>query len=157
MKVNDAVGGGVLLTLAVGIALYARTLPSIPGQQYGAGAFPLVVAAGLGGCGVWLILQGLRVRATEPWFEPPEWLREPHAILNLVATIGFVLLYIFFGNTIGFIPISLGMLFCLFVLLGARPLPAAATAVVATLVIHTAFYKLLRVPLPWGILESVAW
>jgi putative tricarboxylic transport membrane protein len=25
------------------------------------------------------------------------------------------------------------------------------------LVIHYAFYKLLRVPLPWGVLQGIAW
>jgi putative tricarboxylic transport membrane protein len=30
-------------------------------------------------------------------------------------------------------------------------------AVAATLLIHTLFYKLLRVPLPWGVLEPVLW
>ena len=30
-------------------------------------------------------------------------------------------------------------------------------AVVATVVVHFAFYKLLRVPLPWGILTPIAW
>ena len=30
-------------------------------------------------------------------------------------------------------------------------------AVLATLVIHLAFYKLLRVPLPWGVLANYAW
>lgn len=30
-------------------------------------------------------------------------------------------------------------------------------AVVLTLLIHFVFYKLLRVPLPWGVLQAVAW
>ena len=30
-------------------------------------------------------------------------------------------------------------------------------AIVVTLIIHYAFYKLLRVPLPWGVLERFAW
>jgi putative tricarboxylic transport membrane protein len=30
-------------------------------------------------------------------------------------------------------------------------------AMVGTLLIHTAFYKLLRVPLPWGVLTPYAW
>jgi putative tricarboxylic transport membrane protein len=30
-------------------------------------------------------------------------------------------------------------------------------AVVVTLAIHYAFYKLLRVPLPWGWLEPLGW
>jgi putative tricarboxylic transport membrane protein len=37
------------------------------------------------------------------------------------------------------------------------PLRAALIAVIATLVIHTAFYKLMRVPLPWGVLTPFAW
>jgi putative tricarboxylic transport membrane protein len=38
-----------------------------------------------------------------------------------------------------------------------RVVPAIVVALVATLVIHTRFYKLLRVPLPWGVLEPVLW
>jgi putative tricarboxylic transport membrane protein len=30
-------------------------------------------------------------------------------------------------------------------------------AVIAALVIHFVFYKLLRVPLPWGLLTPFAW
>jgi putative tricarboxylic transport membrane protein len=29
--------------------------------------------------------------------------------------------------------------------------------VLGALVVHFAFYKLLRVPLPWGLLQPVAW
>jgi putative tricarboxylic transport membrane protein len=32
----------------------------------------------------------------------------------------------------------------------------AAVAIIATVVIHLAFYKVLRVPLPWGVLERWA-
>ena len=39
---------------------------------------------------------------------------------------------------------------------GVRPATAALVAVVATLVIWYAFYKLLRVPLPWGVLTKFA-
>ena len=37
-----------------------------------------------------------------------------------------------------------------------RPALAVTVAVVASLVIWFAFYKLLRVPLPWGVLKSYA-
>ena len=30
-------------------------------------------------------------------------------------------------------------------------------ALLMTLLIHYAFYKLLRVPLPWGVLQRIAW
>jgi putative tricarboxylic transport membrane protein len=34
---------------------------------------------------------------------------------------------------------------------------AITIAVIATLLVHLAFYKLLRVPLPWGLLKGYAW
>jgi putative tricarboxylic transport membrane protein len=33
---------------------------------------------------------------------------------------------------------------------------AGVVAVVATVAIHLSFYKVLRIPLPWGLLESYA-
>mgnify|MGYP000887924636 CR=1 FL=1 len=40
---------------------------------------------------------------------------------------------------------------------GFFPQVAVLIAAVATMVIHFAFYKLLRVPLPWGVLTPFAW
>ena len=41
---------------------------------------------------------------------------------------------------------------------GVRPrVRSLPLALVVTLVIHYAFYKLLRVPLPWGVLQGIAW
>ena len=37
------------------------------------------------------------------------------------------------------------------------PLRALVIAVLSALVIHFAFYKLLHVPLPWGVLGGIAW
>jgi putative tricarboxylic transport membrane protein len=48
------------------------------------------------------------------------------------------------------------LLAVLFVIFGERPGRALVVAVVATLVIWYVFYKLLRVPLPWGVLKAYA-
>ena len=37
---------------------------------------------------------------------------------------------------------------------GMPPLPALALAIVFPVVMHLAFYKMLRVPLPWGVLQT---
>jgi len=39
---------------------------------------------------------------------------------------------------------------------GVRPVPAVSVAIIGTIVIWYAFYKLLRVPLPWGVLQRFA-
>ena len=48
MRINDAILGAVLLAFAVAVGLYARTLPAIPGQEYGASVFPTWIALALG-------------------------------------------------------------------------------------------------------------
>jgi len=45
------------------------------------------------------------------------------------------------------------LLLATFVALRVRLGPAIVWAVLGTLVVHFAFYKLLRVPLPWGVLR----
>jgi putative tricarboxylic transport membrane protein len=157
VKINDAVSGALLLAGAAAIALYARTLPSIPGQQYGAGAFPLVIAGGLAACALLLVARGLRTWHTVPLVTAPPWGRDRRLVVNLLATLAALLAYVLFSEAIGFIPFSIAILFLLFILFGARPLPSIVVAVLATLAIHFAFYKLLRVPLPWGVLTPFAW
>ena len=60
------------------------------------------------------------------------------------------------ARTLTFLVVGPLILFGLFVMFGVRPATAALVAVVATLVIWYAFYKLLRVPLPWGVLTKFA-
>ena len=45
----------------------------------------------------------------------------------------------------------------MFLVLKVPPGRSVLFAVVATVLIHFAFYKLLRVPLPWGVLTPYAW
>jgi len=61
------------------------------------------------------------------------------------------------ADALGFVLTGTACLGALFLKFGVKPVRAIAIAVVATLVIHTLFYKLLRVPLPWGVLERFAW
>jgi putative tricarboxylic transport membrane protein len=45
----------------------------------------------------------------------------------------------------------------LFAVFGVRARWILPLALLMTLAIHTAFYKLLRVPLPWGVLQPILW
>ena len=57
---------------------------------------------------------------------------------------------------VGFLLLAPVLLFVWFRTLGVRTPLAVAVAIVATLLIWYAFYKLLRVPLPWGVLTRFA-
>jgi putative tricarboxylic transport membrane protein len=77
-------------------------------------------------------------------------LQRPGPPLVMLAAI---LLYILLSEQLGYLivaPISvlMGLL-----ALRVRPLPAIGWAILASAVVHVAFYKLLKVPLPWGLVR----
>lgn len=150
MRINDAVIGAVLLAVAVAVFLYARTLPAIPGQQYGAAVFPMLVACGLGGCGVALAFAG--IRNWEGAFTPAAWMRTSVAWRRLGLTLLLVLFYIFGSDRLGFLPVSFVLLFVMFTMLGGRWWVAALIAAAVTLIVAKSFGNLLLVPLPRGLL-----
>ncbi len=156
MKINDAIFGAVLLLLGVVVLVHVQAFPRIPGQQVGPALFPGLVAAGLAACGVLLIVSGYRRRADEPWYETADWMRSGRHFVAFAAIVGGVAAYVLLAGTVGFLIVAPILLWVWFTVLRVKPLPAVVTAVVATLVIWYAFYKLLRVPLPWGVLEGVA-
>jgi putative tricarboxylic transport membrane protein len=155
MRVNDAVVGACLIALAIAILVHIQGYPLIPGQKYGPALFPGVIAAGLIACGLLLVRRG--VRAGQPLVALAGWMRNPSLVTNFLAICAVLVFYIAFVGTLGFIPTAAACLVALFLKLRVRPLPAIVVAILATLVIHTLFYKLLRVPLPWGVLEPVLW
>jgi putative tricarboxylic transport membrane protein len=157
MKLNDAVFGLLLLALG-GFVLYTvQSYPQIPGQKVGPAIFPGLIATGLCVGGVLLVIKGWVGRAATPWFAPQAWLKSPRHLLAFAVTIGSVLFYMAVSQKLGFLITSTLILTALFSVLKVRLGKALFVAVVASLVIHFAFYKLLRVPLPWGILQNYAW
>ena len=157
MKLNDAVFGLLLVLLGGAVLAAIQGYPKIPGQPVGPALFPGLIAAGLCIAGVLLIVQGWRARSTQRWLAWDDWVRSPRHVLALAVLLGAIVFYILASEKLGFLLTAAPILLALFLVLRVRPLVAVAIAVVATLVIHFAFYKLLRVPLPWGVLTPVAW
>ena len=157
MKLNDAIFGLVLLALGSAVLLAIQNYPKIPGQPVGPALFPGLIAVGLCVCGAILVVRGWRARAGHAWLAWEDWVRSPRHILALAVLIGSVLFYIAASTWLGFLPTSALILLALFLVLRVPPRPAVLIAVLATLLIHFAFYKLLRVPLPWGLLTPYAW
>ena len=153
MRLNDAVIGAVLLALSLAVLWHVKDFPTIPGQPYGAALYPTVVAAGLAIASVLLIAQGLR--SGVPMFAVQASSRR--GLLAFAVTLGSLVFYVLSVDTLGFIVCSVVMLAALMWSYGVRPLLIAPVAIVATLVIHTGFYRLLKVPLPWGLLQPIAW
>jgi putative tricarboxylic transport membrane protein len=136
--------------------------PRIPGQNVGPALFPGLVAAALVVCGVVLIASGLRARrragaGAVRWAEAPPWLRSPPQLLAFAVLVASNVFYLLVVDRLGFLPTAFVYLAALMWVLRVRLALVLPVALVMTLLIHYAFYKLLRVPLPWGVLQGVAW
>ena len=154
---NDAVFGFLLFVLGAAVLAVVQGYPKIPGQPVGPALFPGLIAAGLCIGGVLLIVRGWKARHAAPWLEWDDWVRSPRHMLGLAVLVGSIVFYIVASEWLGFLPTAALILLALFLVLKVPPGRAVLIAVVATVVIHVAFYKLLRVPLPWGLLMPIAW
>jgi len=161
MKLNDAVWGALLIFLSAAILVHVRNFPTIPGQNVGPALFPGLIAVGLVVCAVILIVKGLAARAQGGerghWLEFDAWTGSRRHVLAFALVVGVNVFYILLVDRLGFIPTGIVYLGVLFAVFGVRTGWIVPLALVVTLVIHFAFYKLLKVPLPWGVLQGIAW
>jgi putative tricarboxylic transport membrane protein len=156
MKVDDRILGALFALLGAVVLWHVQSFPVIPGQKFGAALFPGVISAGLVICGLMLAVRGVRRRTSAGRLVAFEgWARDPLIVVRFLSVPAGLLFYILASNFLGFhIAASLAMMGWLLVF-GMKPLPAIAVAILFPIVMHLAFYKILRVPLPWGLLQSV--
>jgi putative tricarboxylic transport membrane protein len=162
VRINDAIWGALFIIGSAAVLFHIQDFPKIPGQNVGPALFPGVVAAGIGICGLLLVVRGLRARAARAgdeakWFVAPSWLASARHFGGFLVFIGVNLFYLFAAAKLGFLPTGMIYLFALMWVLRVRLSVAIPVAILTTFAIHYVFYKLLKVPLPWGILTPYAW
>jgi putative tricarboxylic transport membrane protein len=157
MQLSDRVTGLFLVALGGASAYGGWLLPPVPGQQIGPNVFPMVIGFGLMLCGA-LIALGIGHRFEEeveleppaPGTELPEQPGWGKGLLALVPP-GLLLFYVFAVDRLGFVVTAAAMVFTTAMALGARVRLALPVAILAPLAVHLIFSKLLRVPLPAGL------
>lgn len=156
MLLSDRLSGLIATVLGLVVVLFARTFPPMPGQNVGPSLFPTLVGAGLIGFGAWLIVADLRRERTS-LVRFDQWTRRPRMVGNAITVVAALVSYILLVQPIGFFITSIAFLTVLMMVFGAGRKWALPIAVVVTFCIHYGFYALLRVPLPWGLFEGIAW
>ena len=151
MQRSDRWVGLALAALGLVIMWSASAFPTVPGQKFGAGFLPMLVGAGIALCALALLVRSHRGTAYANEDSAEEARRE-HFGSSLVI-IGAVVGYILFADWLGFLLIAPLCLVATFLALRVRLAQALLWALVGTVLVHLAFYKLLRVPLPWGVLR----
>jgi putative tricarboxylic transport membrane protein len=119
--------------------------------------FPRALAALLALCAVLLIIRARLPAPGQAWVQLGAWLQSPVHRRNFVITLACLLFYIVASELLGFLLCSVLILCVMFRALSVKPLHIVPLAVGITLLIHTLFYKGLRVPLPWGVLSPLQW
>jgi putative tricarboxylic transport membrane protein len=157
MKLHDALSGLLLLLLGVAVIAVAQTFPPVPGQAFGAALFPTLAGGGLVLFSLGLIVPALRAQSRGPWIELEDWTRRPRMILNAALVVGGLVFYALAVNSLGFFLTSFILLVALFLAFGVARRWIAPLALAVTFAIHYGFYTVLRVPLPWGVFEGIAW
>jgi putative tricarboxylic transport membrane protein len=160
MRLDDFLLGLILTAFAVVVVLHAQTFPRLAFMQFGPSLFPTVVGVGLAGCGVALMIQGALKRRAEgggPWVDLDEWARSRRGLGGLGLFLGAIVVYGLLLPRLGYHLTTAPLLLLLLLWMRVRVLLAVAVAVVMTALTHQLFAVTLRVPLPWGVLEPVAW
>ncbi|MEO5771755.1 MAG: tripartite tricarboxylate transporter TctB family protein [Burkholderiaceae bacterium] len=169
MKVSDRVTGLILVVLGGAAYWGGSRLPPVPGQQVGPDVFPMVIGASLVVCGV-LIMLGIgrtfeevdKVVTSEAGDVAEAAALTPergfmagllHDGWKVLVPPAALYFYYFASERLGFWLTASLMIFALAWSQGARLKWAVALAIVAPALVHLVFYKLLRVPLPFGILQ----
>ncbi|WP_291845240.1 tripartite tricarboxylate transporter TctB family protein [Bradyrhizobium sp.] len=156
MRLPDRVTGLFLVGLGAAAAYGGWQLPPVPGQPVGPNVFPLVIGSGLALCGL-AIAFGIGNS-----FEEAEEIipleagqtRPTGKLYGLRALLppALLLLYVAAADRLGFIITAALIVYATATALGARWKLSLPLAVLAPVGIHLIFSKLLRVPLPAGLL-----
>jgi putative tricarboxylic transport membrane protein len=154
-RTDRRVGLGLALLGAL-VLWSARGFPNVPGQKLGAAFLPVLI-----GFGFLLSALALLLRKPVPGAAAGEGAADPPSAAgsehfgSSAVTIAAVAVYIAASDAIGFLLVAPPCLLASFLAQRVRLAPAIAWSLGGTLLIHVAFYKLLRVPLPWGVLTPL--
>jgi putative tricarboxylic transport membrane protein len=147
MKKNDIIAGGIFIALGIFIFTQTWSYPSPEEGHPGPDLFPNILALLFIGFGLALI-----IKARKLIFAKTEIISGPKRISNALVVLAIVAVYVGVVNFIGFLVTSSVLLFLLMKKLGVTILKSAIASIIITLFINLMFSKILRVPLPYGIL-----
>jgi putative tricarboxylic transport membrane protein len=155
----DRLSGSAIAMLGAAAFFYGSKLPPVPGQQVGPSAFPMVVGAGLVLCGALIVLGIGRhfeevAEADLVSHTAPEVLEPLPAWRSWLALLppALLIFYALASEALGFLPTAAIMVLVASTAFGAKPKLSIPLALIAPFVINLIFLKLLRVPLPGGLL-----
>ncbi len=146
MRHGDLVLGGAAVAFGAAIFLISLSFPKMAGGAPGPALFPQIL-------GVLLVLFGAMVVSDYRRKRPGEDVQyETAALVKGALVLVFIGIYVAVVTRLGFVLTSIALLLSLMLMLGVRARMAALSSIGIVLFCVVLFQKLLRVPLPPGIL-----
>ena len=108
MKISDKIFGAVLICFSLFVLVYARSLPTLPGQNYGSGFFPATAAIFTLGCGGILLVRGMKKK--DKMLVLGEWTKSPVLVANICLIPANLIFYMLVSDILGFMPTVIIML-----------------------------------------------
>lgn len=151
MQVTRDMTTGVVLIIA-GVAMFigARGFVLPVGMSYGAGFFPKIVSGGMAISGFLILLGDLRESKREAM--RISW----YGVRRITLLVMMIMLYAVALDPVGFHFSTFFLLFAVTLYFRAGFISASVLSVLATVILHFVFYSIMKVSLPWGILQPLA-
>ncbi|MFJ6280590.1 tripartite tricarboxylate transporter TctB family protein [Arthrobacter subterraneus] len=170
----DVAAGLVAVLLGIAVIVYALSLPTLGDGKPGPGLFPGIVGGAFVLFGLTLAVQTWTALRQRGPVDSPETRSQLDDLVgqvsdhpaslktlnvsgkrlaaNAAVIIVAIILYILLADLLGFLITMFVMTFAVMLSLRSKPLPAAITAVVLSVLMWLVFEELLRVQLPDGLL-----
>jgi putative tricarboxylic transport membrane protein len=150
MKISDTVVGAGFVAAGALIIVGTMHYPPLDGGYPGPSLFPRILGGLMVAFGGLVGLKGLRIGDTT---QEVEWLllHKSTGFINAAFVLVGVAAYILLVEKLGFLLMGALLLFAVMWRLKVRPLRALIVAVVFIAIVHFLFAKIMRVPLPLGL------
>ena len=155
MRLSDTITGCFFTVSGIAIVLHAQNFPSIPGQPYGSSFFPTLIGIAMALGGLVLASSAVIKGKVMPLVRSPDWLRSPRAIASFLLVLIAMGFYMLTADRFGFCVTTFLIIFGLQVWMKAKWLSALCIAIAAAAIFYIVFAILLRVPLPYGLVEKL--
>jgi putative tricarboxylic transport membrane protein len=158
VRLSDTILGLLVGAFGVAILWHIASYPTIPGHYYGPAMFPAIVGWGFILFGGMLLLRSIRQAAwRKPLLDWQTWRNNGRGALAALFVLASIQAYIYLGDLIGFQILGFLIMAVLFLWAGRTLVFSIGLAVFVTVLLDALFSKLLRVPLPTGVLSQFWW
>jgi putative tricarboxylic transport membrane protein len=158
VRIDDRLFGVLICLLGIAVLWYSAGFPAVAQQHYGPAMFPTIIGSGLVASGLVLTIAAVRQSAaTARLLAFPDWRKSAGGVASVALMLASILSFLFLGERIGFQLLAFATLLLLYLAAGRSMLRSIGIAIGVTVCLDLLFSKLLRVPLPRGLLAQINW